>query len=322
MFGAALALVLLDTDRFAADLGWRLAFGLGAILGLGILLVRRHVPESPRWQFIHGHNDEAEELVAGIEREIERETGQQLEEVDDSIRIRQRHSIGFGVIAHTAFKRYPKRTVLGLSLFIGQAFLYNAVFFTQALVLSTFFKVSDDMVPAYIIPFAFGNLLGPLLLGRLFDSVGRRPMITLCYVLSGVLLIGTGLLFNAGALSAVTLTACWVVVFFFASAGASAAYLTGSEIFPMETRAMALAFFYAVGTGIGGVTGPALFGKLVETGKELNVFWGYLLGAALMIGAGILEWFIGVEAAGRSLEDVARPLTAEEDAEEAGAAPA
>jgi MFS family permease len=184
------------------------------------------------------------------------------------------------VIAHTAFKRYPKRTVLGLSLFIGQAFLYNAVFFTQALVLSTFFKVSDDVVPVYIIPFAFGNLLGPLLLGRLFDSVGRRPMITLRYVTSGVL---------------------------------RAAYLTGSEIFPMETRAMALAFFYAVGTGVGGVTGPALFGKLVETGKEINVFWGYLFGAMLMIGAGVAEWFIGVEAAGRSLEDVAKPLTAEEE---------
>jgi MFS family permease len=214
------------------------------------------VPESPRWQFIHGHNEKAEELVAGIEQEIEKETGQQLEEVTDSITLRQRKSIGFGVIAHTAFKRYPKRTILGLSLFIGQAFL-------------------------------FGNLLGPLLLGRLFDSVGRRPMITLCYVLSGLLLIGTGLLFNAQVLSATTLTVCWVVVFFFASAGASAAYLTGSEIFPMETRAMALAFFYAVGTGIGGVTGPALFG--------------------------IAEWFIGVEAAGKSLEEVAGPLTAEED---------
>ena len=278
-----------------------------------ILLVRRNVPESPRWQFIHGHNEKAEELVAGIEEEIEKETGQQLEEVTDSIKIRQRKSIGFGTIAHTAFKLYPKRTVLGLALFIGQAFLYNAVFFTQALVLSTFFGVADDMVPIYIIPFAFGNLLGPLLLGRLFDSVGRRPMITLCYVLSGVLLIGTGLLFNAQVLSATTLTVCWVVVFFFASAGASAAYLTGSEIFPMETRAMALAFFYAVGTGIGGVTGPALFGKLVETEKEINVFYGYLIGAVLMIAAGIAEWFIGVEAAGKSLEDVARPLTAEED---------
>ena len=318
MFGAALSLVLLDTDLFAVNVGWRIAFGLGAVLGLGILLVRRNVPESPRWLFIHGRDEQAEELVGDIERQIEEETGEKLEEVDTSIRIRQRKSIGFGVIAHTAFKLYPKRTVLGLALFTGQAFLYNAVFFTQALVLSTFFDVDAAIVPAYIIPFAFGNLLGPLLLGRLFDSVGRRPMITLCYVLSGVLLIGTGLLFNAQVLSATTLTACWVVVFFFASAGASAAYLTGSEIFPMETRAMALAFFYAVGTGVGGVTGPALFGKLVETEKEINVFYGYLLGAALMIAAGIAEWFIGVEAAGKPLEDVARPLTAEED-EGAGA---
>jgi MFS family permease len=316
MFGAALSLVLLNEDLFAVNVGWRIAFGLGAVLGLGILLVRRNVPESPRWMFIHGRNEQAEELVDDIERQVEEQTGQRLEEVHDSIRIRQRKSIGFGVIAHTAFKLYPKRTILGLALFTGQAFLYNAVFFTQALVLSTFFGVADDVVPAYIIPFAFGNLLGPLLLGRLFDSVGRRPMITLCYVLSGVLLIGTGFLFNAGALTASTLTACWVVVFFFASAGASAAYLTGSEIFPMETRAMALAFFYAVGTGIGGVTGPALFGKLVETEKEINVFYGYLIGAVLMIGAGILEWFIGVEAAGKSLEDVARPLTAEEEGAE------
>jgi MFS family permease len=319
MFGAALSLALLNKDLFAVDLGWRLAFGLGAVLGLGILLVRRNVPESPRWLFIHGHNDQAEELVDKIEREVEEETGERLEEVTDSIRIRQRRAIGFGTIAHTAFKRYPHRTILGLSLFIGQAFLYNAVFFTQALVLSTFFGVADDVVPAYIIPFAFGNLLGPLLLSRLFDTVGRRPMITLCYVASGVLLIGTGLLFNAGALTAGTLTACWVVVFFFASAGASAAYLTGSEIFPMETRAMALAFFYAVGTGVGGVTGPALFGKLVETGQEVNVFYGYLIGAVLMIAAGVAEWFIGVEAAGRSLEDVARPLTAEEDEAQAPA---
>jgi MFS family permease len=312
VFGGALAWVLLNEDLFSANLGWRLAFGLGAVLGLGILLVRRNVPESPRWMFIHGHNERAEELVDGIEREVEKETGRRLETVEGSIVIRQRRSIGFGVIARTAFRLYPKRTVLGLALFIGQAFLYNAVFFTQALVLSTFFGVADDVVPLYIVPFAIGNVLGPVLLAHLFDTVGRRVMITLCYVASGVLLIGTGLLFNAGVLSAVTLTACWMVVFFFASAGASAAYLTGSEIFPMETRAMALAFFYAVGTGIGGVTGPALFGKLVETGKEVNVFYGYLLASLVMIAGGVAEWLLGVDAEQKPLEEVARPLTAEE----------
>jgi MFS family permease len=319
VFGGALAWVLLNEDLFSANLGWRLAFGLGAVLGLGILLVRRNVPESPRWMFIHGHNERAEELVDGIEREVEKETGRRLETVEGSIVIRQRRSIGFGVIARTAFRLYPKRTVLGLALFIGQAFLYNAVFFTQALVLSTFFGVADDVVPLYIVPFAIGNVLGPVLLAHLFDTVGRRVMITLCYVASGVLLIGTGLLFNAGVLSAVTLTACWMVVFFFASAGASAAYLTGSEIFPMETRAMALAFFYAVGTGIGGVTGPALFGKLVETGKEVNVFYGYLLASLVMIAGGVAEWLLGVDAEQKPLEEVARPLTAEETEAEAEA---
>jgi MFS family permease len=179
VFAGALAWVLLNEDLFSANLGWRLAFGLGAVLGLGILLVRRKVPESPRWLFIHGHNEQAEELVDDIERQVEEQTGQRLEPVEDSITIRQRRSIGFGVIAHTAFRLYPKRTVLGLALFVGQAFLYNAVFFTQALVLSTFFKVGDVVVPLYIIPFAFGNLLGPVLLGHLFDTVGRRVMITL-----------------------------------------------------------------------------------------------------------------------------------------------
>jgi MFS family permease len=281
------------------------------VLGLGILLVRRYVPESPRWLFIHGRNDQAEDLVGDIEQRVERETGESLEQVEDSITIHQRRSIGFGEIAHTAFKLHPKRTILGLALFVGQAFLYNAVFFTQALVLSTFFKVSDDIVGLYIIPFALGNCLGPVLLGRLFDTVGRRTMISVCYIGSGVLVVGTGLLFNAGALSAVTLTACWVVVFFFASAGASAAYLTGSEIFPMETRAMALAFFYAVGTCVGGIIGPALFGRLVETGKPGALMVGYLIGSAMMIVAGLVELAYGPEAAQKSLEEVAPPLSAE-----------
>ena len=225
--------------------------------------------------------------------------------------MREQETVGFLTIAKTVFGAYPRRTVVGLSLFIGQAFLYNAVFFTYALVLSTFYGVKPASVGYYIIPFAVGNFLGPLVLGRLFDSVGRKPMIAGTYILSGVLLVVTAFLFKADVWTAETQTAAWCVIFFFASAGASSAYLTVSEIFPMETRALAIAFFYAVGTAVGGITGPLLFGKLIETGKETNVFWGYILGASLMIAAGIVQAVIGVEAARKNLEDVAKPLSAE-----------
>ncbi len=208
--------------------------------------------------------------------------------------------------------------MLGLSLFIGQAFLYNSVFFTYALVLDKFYGVGANAVGFYIFAFAIGNFLGPLLLGRFFDSVGRKPMIAGTYILSGVLLTITAILFQSGTLTATSQTAAWCVIFFFASAGASAAYLTVSEIFPMETRAMAISFFYAVGTAIGGITGPLLFGRLIEAGGETNVMYGYLLGAALMIAAGIVEIVLGVEAAQKQLEDIAKPLTAE-DAEAGGA---
>jgi MFS family permease len=311
-FGAALSVFLLNEKYFAADLGWRLAFGLGAIFGLCILIVRRYVPESPRWMFIHGKEDEAEELVRDIEAQVEDSTEERLEGVDEDITVQQRKSIGFGEIARTMASKYPKRSVLGLSLFVGQAFLYNAVFFTFALVLTKILKVDDAVAPWYLIPLAIGNFLGPLMLGKFFDTLGRKVMITLSYVLSGLLLILTGVLFSNGALSANTLTLMWCAVFFFASAGASAAYLTVSEIFPMETRAMAIAFFYAVGTGIGGIVGPVYFGKLIESGRDA-VVTGYYVGATLMIAAGLVELFLGVAAAQRSLEDIATPLTAEEE---------
>lgn len=316
--GAALSVFLLNESYFAKDLGWRLAFGLGAVLGLGILVVRRYVPESPRWMFIHGKEDEAEDLVQDIEKQVEDSTDERLDGVDEDITVRQRKSIGFGEIARTMVTRYPRRSVLGLSLFIGQAFLYNAVFFTFALVLTEILKVETALAPWFLIPLAIGNFLGPLLLGRFFDTVGRRVMITMSYVTSGLLLILTGVLFNNDVLSATTLTAMWCAVFFFASAGASAAYLTVSEIFPMETRAMAIAFFYAVGTGIGGIVGPIYFGKLIESGQSA-IATGYYVGAGLMIVAGLVELFLGVDAEKRSLEDIAAPLTAEEDDEPIGA---
>jgi MFS family permease len=312
--GSALSIVLLNESLFAKDLGWRLAFGLGAVLGVAILIVRRHVPESPRWLFIHGRDDEAEELVADIERQVHDSTGQELIEPRRSIRVRQRRSIGFFTIARVVFSHYPRRTVLGLSLFIGQAFLYNAIFFTYALVLKNFYDVPDSSVGYYIFPFAAGNFAGPLVLGRLFDTVGRRPMIAGTYILSGVLLFVSAVLFQQGALDATTQTIAWSVIFFFASAGASSAYLTVSEIFPMETRALAIAFFYAVGTGLGGIIGPLLFGWLVGRGVN-DMFFGYCLGAALMAAAGLVELLLGPETAQRELEDIAAPLTAR-DAEQ------
>ena len=316
--GAALGLVLLDTDIFPADVGWRLAFGLGAILGIGILIVRRAVPESPRWLTIHGREREGEEIVSSIEHDVQEDTGDELREPKgDPIRIEQRKSITFREIAATMFGQYRRRAVVGFSLFVGQAFLYNAVFFSYGLILSTFYGVDAGKVPLYIIPFAIGNFLGPLLLGRLYDVVGRKPMIAGSYILSGLLLWVTAFLFRADVLNATTQTIAWCVIFFFASAGASAAYLTVSEIFPMETRAMAIAFFYATGTLVGGATGPFLFGKLVETEKETAVFWGFALGATMMMVAGVIQAVWGIAAEQRSLEDVAKPLTAQA-AEEGG----
>jgi MFS family permease len=317
--GAVSAIVLLDPHLIGPDLGWRLAYLTGAILGLVVFVMRMWIPESPRWLMIHGHPEQAHAIVADIERSVLGKTpsgprkpqdeGQdQAQQAWPRIKLRMRDHTPLREVARTLFVLYRQRSLVGLALMIAQAFFYNAIFFTFALVLIDFYGIASSQVGWYILPFAAGNFLGPLLLGRLFDTLGRRAMITLTYGVSGVLLALSGYLFSIGVLSAQTQTIAWMVIFFFASPAASAAYLTVSETFPLEVRALAIALFYAVGTAIGGVAGPALFGALIDTGSRNSVFAGYLLGAALMIAAAAIAWRYCIAAERRSLESVAQPL--------------
>ena len=306
--GAGGSIVLLNSKFIDPALGWRLAFLIGTTIGLFILVMRRWIPESPRWLMTHGFVKEADAVVRGIQAHFSGDVCGNTRE-RPRVRLRVRSHTPLAEVARALFKMYRRRTLVGLLLMAAQAFFYNAVFFTYALILTNFYGIPAGQIGWYILPFAASNVLGPIVLGRLFDTIGRRTMVAATYGVSGTLLAVTGYLFSQGLLSAQTLTMAWMIVFFFASAAASSAYLTVSEIFPLEIRAFAIAFFYAIGTGVGGVAGPLLLGALIDTGSRSSVALGYALGAFLMIAAAIGQATWGVAAERKSLETVARPLS-------------
>ncbi len=313
--GSLSTIVILNPQLLPVNIGWRLGFAVGSVIGLVVLYLRRYVPESPRWLLTHGYAGESERVAAEIEGRVREDVGHELPPPGDgSLRIRAQKTYGFGLIARAMFKRYRSRSVLGLALMISQAFFYNSIFFTYALVLTKFYHVPAEKTGIYLLPFALGNFLGPLVLGHWFDSLGRRVMISATYTLSALLLAATAVLFARDAISAIQQTALWTVIFFFASPAASSAYLTVSEIFPLETRGLAIAFFFAIGTAIGGIAAPWLFGTLIGTGSRVHLLYGYLASAALMLAAAATEAFYGVKAERQGLENLAAPLSAEEAA--------
>lgn len=310
--GSGATIFLLDPARFSPAMGWRYAFGMGAVLGLVILVLREAVPESPRWLMIHGKKDEAERIVGEVERHVMH--GRRPPEHEHKITvIRPRKQTLWGEIAHVMFVSHRPRALLSLALMVAQAFFYNAVgFFTLALVLNHFYGVSASRVSMFLLPFAVGNIMGPILLGRLFDAVGRKPMITATYALSGLGLILSGYLFMQNKLTATTLVLAWSGIFFIASCAASSAYLTVSEIFPLELRAVAISIFFALGTLVGGVAAPAIFGRLIDSGSRVYLFYGYLGAGGLMVAAAVCEALFGVKAERKSLEEISPPLSIEE----------
>lgn len=312
--GSLSTIFILNPRYFPVNIGWRLGFGVGGVVGLVILFLRKYVPESPRWLVLRGRVDEAEETLRNIEQTVEEGSGEKLPSPGRAMTVRPQSHIPLKDIFQVMFGKYRSRSILGLCLMVAQAFLYNAIFFTYALVLTEFYKIPGPSTGLYLLPFALGNFFGPLVLGHWFDTVGRRTMISATYGISAILLAITGYLFVYGYLSATSQTVMWTVIFFFASAAASAAYLTVSEIFPLEMRGLAIAIFYAIGTGIGGIIAPYLFGELIGTGSRVAIYYGYLGAAALMLGAAIVEAVIGVNAEGKSLEEIAAPLSSVETA--------
>jgi MFS family permease len=307
--GSFASLIVLKPGLFPIDIGWRFAFGIGAAIGLIILFMRRHVPESPRWLLIHRDPRDADKIVSDIERDVAENPGA-LPPPCTEICLRTHHHTPIREIWHVMAHQHRSRSILGFSLMVTQAFFYNAVLFTFGLVLLRYYNAPPARLGLFMVPLSIGNLFGPILMGRWFDTIGRRKMISGTYILSGLLLTIASWLFLKDELTIVTQVIAWSVVFFVASAAASSAYLTVSEVFPLEIRGFAIAVFYACGTFAGGVFGPALYGYIVGTGSRTMLFWGYMAGAVLMIAGGLIEVWLGVDAERQSLESIAAPLSA------------
>lgn len=308
--GAVATIFLLNPALIDVHWGWRIGFFLGPVLGLVLIVIRRHIPESPRWMLTHGHAKEAEEIAASIERDVA-SRGIELEDVDESqaLTVKAEEKLPLRTVARVFLKDYPQRTILGATLMITQSFLFNAIFYTYAIVLGDFYDVPKDSVGLYMIPFAIGNLLGPLLLGRFFDTIGRRKMIFATYGIAALVLTASAFCFQADLLTPTTHTIFWCVAFFFASAGASAAYLTVSEIFPLEVRGQAISYFFSIAQ-ICGAIAPLIYGALIgDASSRGPLTIGYIGGAAVMLIGGIVALAIGVDAENKGLEDIADPLS-------------
>jgi MFS family permease len=306
--GSLASQLLLHASGIATNIGWRVAFGLGAVLGLGVLVLRLSVPESPRWLMLRGKEKDADNIVQDIEKKVTAEKGDLPAPEQETLKLRVRDHTPTKEIFHSMWQENRQRSFLAVALMVGQSFFFNAVFFTYGLVVNRFFNVPPKDLPLHLLPFALASFFGPLILGRLFDKVGRKPMITATYGIAGLMLVGLTIPFGNGSLTLKSLGICFTLIFFVASSAASASYLTVSEIFPLEIRALAIAIFYAIGTTIGGVGAPALFGALISSGSRWLVALGYAIGALLMIGAAIAEWLVGIETAGKSLESISKPL--------------
>jgi MFS family permease len=308
--GAAASLILLSDKLIGIELGWRIGFGIGAVLGCAVIYLRRFIPESPRWLITHDREKAAQSTTADIERQVQKHQKRELPDVDGKpLKVHPKPHFGLAIILSAMWHKYRARSGLALTLMGAQAFLFNAVFFTYGLVLSRYDDVSQNRVGLYILPLAGGNFLGPLILGPFFDTIGRRRMITGCYAATGILLAAVAVMFGLGLLTAWTQTIAWMLIFFVASAAASSAYMTASEIFPLETRSFAIAVFYGFGTALGGIAGPLVFGQLIDIGDPWPVAGGYITVAMVMLAAAATELKLGIDAEGKSLESVADPLS-------------